>query len=148
MILAYLKFAPFYLFSLLPFRIMYRFSELAYLVLCYTVGYRKKVVMQNLRDSFPEKGEEEIRVLARSFYLYFCDVWLETNKLLTISRYNMKRRMTVVNPELIEQYAREKRSVILYSAHAGNWEWMISLPLHLPPQVTAFYKPLSSYGRQ
>ncbi len=123
---------------------MYRFSELSYLVLYYAVGYRKKVVLQNMRDSFPEKSEAEIRAMARSFYLFFCDVWLETNKLLTISRHEMKCRMTVVNPDLIEKYALEQRSVILYSAHTGNWEWMVSLPLNLSLQVTAFYQPLSS----
>jgi len=139
-----LKFAPFYLFSLLPFAVIYGISDFAFLVLYYVVRYRRGVVLANLRDSFPEMQEHELHRIAARFYRHFCDVWLETNKALTISRRNLNKRFVVRNPELIREYAAQNRSVILYAAHIGNWEWMLALPLSLPRQVAAFYQPLSS----
>ena len=44
----------------LPFWILYGLADIAYVVIYYVVGYRKKVVKENLRNSFPEKTDKEI----------------------------------------------------------------------------------------
>ena len=48
-----------YLVSLLPFWFLYLVSDILFVILYYIVGYRRKVVQENLRNSFPEKSEEE-----------------------------------------------------------------------------------------
>ena len=48
-----------YLVSSLPFWLMYRISDLFFVIIYHILGYRKKVVMENLHNSFPEKTEEE-----------------------------------------------------------------------------------------
>lgn len=50
------------------------------------IGYRKKVVFENLRKSFPEKSESEIEKVANDFYHHLCDLIFETIKLLNISK--------------------------------------------------------------
>jgi len=53
----YIVFGILYAVSLLPFRALYVISDLLYFVLYFVVGYRKKVVMDNLLVAFPEKTE-------------------------------------------------------------------------------------------
>ncbi|HTA62228.1 MAG TPA: lipid A biosynthesis acyltransferase, partial [Bacteroidia bacterium] len=78
-----------YLISLLPFWLMYRVSDLFFIILYYVLGYRKKVVMENLRNSFPEKSEQELKKICFDFYRYLCDLFLETFKTLTVSKKTM-----------------------------------------------------------
>jgi Kdo2-lipid IVA lauroyltransferase/acyltransferase len=82
----YLVFGLLYLFSLLPFFLLYRISDLAFAILYYVSGYRKKTVMDNLRNAFPGKKNDELTKIARKFYRNFTDNWIETIKLLSISK--------------------------------------------------------------
>ena len=67
-LLYYIVFAVWYVFSLLPLRIHYVLSDLLFWLLYGVVGYRKAVIRKNLRESFPEKSEEELRKIARGYY--------------------------------------------------------------------------------
>jgi KDO2-lipid IV(A) lauroyltransferase len=57
----------FYLLSLLPLTILYILSDLSYLILFYLVGYRKNIVMNNLKSSFPDKKAKELQHVQRVF---------------------------------------------------------------------------------
>ena len=92
-VLYYLTYAVLWLFSLLPMWVHYLISDGIYVVVYHLVGYRKKLVRKNLTDSFPEKSETEISQIEKAFYSWFCDYLVETIKLLTISKRNLKRRM-------------------------------------------------------
>ncbi len=116
--------------ALLPFWALYRLSDLTYFLLYYVVRYRRKVVSGNLRDSFPEKTDQEREQIARKFYLNFSDYIFETIKLLHISDRQMAKRMTFDNVSLIDGYAGDGRSVAVYFSHCGNWEWAPSVTLH------------------
>jgi KDO2-lipid IV(A) lauroyltransferase len=140
----YLRYLPFYLFSLLPMPVLYFLADLVGAVLYYIVRYRNEVVYSNIRESFPEKDEKEIRRIVKKFYIHFCDVWVENNKALTIGRENIKKRFFIKNPELITRCTEQQKSVIFYSGHVGNWEWMLAFPLYFPVRINAFYKPLSN----
>ena len=74
-----------YLISLLPFPLLYLLSDFVYFILFYCIGYRKKVILTNLRNAFPEKSDAEINVIFKSFYHYLCDLIFEVLKVLTIS---------------------------------------------------------------
>ncbi|HEY2648996.1 MAG TPA: lysophospholipid acyltransferase family protein [Puia sp.] len=114
-----------YLLAILPFPVLYLFSYGIYILLYRLLGYRRKVVRQNLLNSFPEKQEKEIREIERRFYRYFCDLFLETFKTLTISRENMVRHCEFV-PEtlaIFNQLASENQSFMVVMGHFGNWEW-------------------------
>lgn len=114
-----------YLLSLLPFWLLYRVSDLFFVILYYVLGYRKKVVMENLRNSFPEKSEKEIKKIAFDFYRYLCDLFLETFKSLTVSKETMRVRckMNEGAQTLFDSYYTQQQSIILVMGHFGNWEW-------------------------
>jgi len=138
------KFAPFYLLSLLPFWLIFVISKFSYFLLFVVFSYRKKVVYQNLKNSFPNKSEVEIHEDAKRFYNHFCEVFLESVKLLTISQKQIKQRYSFKNTGLLEKFYSEGKSIILYSAHFGNWEWMASLQLHTKFQMYSFYQKQSN----
>jgi len=81
--------------------------------------------MQNLRNSFPEKSEAEIKRLCKDYYHYLCDLFLESFKTLTIGRSAMLKRCTLspAAKEIFDNYNREGKSIILVMGHYGNWEW-------------------------
>ncbi len=114
-----------YFLSLLPFPLLYLLSDVVFVVLFYILGYRKKVVRQNLQNAFPEKKSEEIRQLTKSYYRYFCDLFLESFKTLTISKRQMLKRCHIEDSAkaLFESLAADGKSFVIVMGHKGNWEW-------------------------
>jgi KDO2-lipid IV(A) lauroyltransferase len=102
------------------------------------------VVLQNLSHAFPDKSAIEITVLAKKFYLQLVQVALEIVKTRRMSAADVKRRVRVVNPELLRDYSNGfQQPVIMLSIHQGNWEWMlhgVKLALDIP--IDPVYKPL------
>ncbi len=94
--------ALWYVLSLLPLRVLYVLSDLLYVLAYHVIRYRRKVVRENLRTSFPEKSEDELRKTEQGFYHFLCDYLVESIKLMTISRENLKRRMVFKGTELLE----------------------------------------------
>src|ERR1051326_1731374 len=136
-----------YLISILPFPLLYLFSDFVFVLMYYGLGYRKKVVTQNLKNSFPERSEEEIRKLRKKFYRYLCDLFLETFKTLTISQTAMLKhcKMNEGSVQLLQQYYEKKKSVILVLGHLGNWEWGgNSFNFQCKHQLFVIYHPLQN----
>lgn len=146
--LAYYLLLPLiYLISFLPFRLLYLVSDAVYVLLYYVTGYRKKVVLQNLRNSFPEKSEAEIRYICKDFYHYLCDLFLETFKTLTISKDAMVAHcsFTPATIQLFDRFAEEKKSVLLVMGHKGNWEWAgNTFSILCGQQLYVIYHPLAN----
>jgi KDO2-lipid IV(A) lauroyltransferase len=127
----------------LPLVVLYRLADFIYFLLAYVVRYRQKVILTNLRNSFPEKPEAETQQLQKQFYRNFAQVLVETLKLGAISNEELKRRVTFRNPEVLEQHFAQGRTVLGLSSHAGNWEWVLtSGALWLSAHVDGVYKPL------
>lgn len=114
-----------YPLSLLPLRVLYALAYPIYLVLTYVIRYRKKITVENLRLSFPEKSQAEIHQLYKRYNRHLSHIIVEMLKMLTLSKEQLDRRYFCKNPELVNRYFEQKRSVILLSAHYNNWEWMI-----------------------
>ena len=134
-----------YLLSILPFPVLYLLSGLLYVIVYKLAGYRKEVVLTNLRNSFPEKSEEEIKVICRRFYSYLCDLFLETFKTLTISRKSMLKHCYFApgSLEVFKKLSAENRSIILVLGHQSNWEWAgNTCSLLLDHQLYVIYHPL------
>jgi KDO2-lipid IV(A) lauroyltransferase len=137
-------FAFTWMVSLIPFWILYRISDVLYLIIFYLAHYRKATVYRNLRNSFPQKSDTEIDHIARAFYRHFCDLILESAKSIRISAMDLDKRMKFLNPEVFTELARENRNFALVSAHYGNWEWLINLPLKFNHKLLVIYRPLKS----
>jgi KDO2-lipid IV(A) lauroyltransferase len=141
-ILYYLFLKP---ISLLPLGIIYLFTDFFYLLLISIIPYRSKVIVGNLKRSFPEKKEVEIQKIKRQFYHFFTDLMAESIKNLSISKEELKKRIIVKNPELIDKLYAENKNVLLVSGHYNNWEWLItSQNFLLPHQAVGIGMPLTS----
>jgi len=121
--LYYLVFGFLYLVSLLPFFILYGIADIFFLILYYVIGYRREVVMSNLRQAFPEKTEPELRLIAMKFYRNFIDNWIETIKLLSVSKKSLNKRITG-NFEVFHELYATGKSVQVNLGHFFNWEVM------------------------
>lgn len=145
-------YSPLYLFiwlhSLLPFRVLYLLSDILFLMVFYVVGYRRKVVYENMKNSFPDRSEKEIRKMEKRFYRHFCDYIVETIKLLNISDSVTKRRFVMENTELLQKIIDDGRMSILMLGHYGNWEYIPSVTLWLVSPENAvigeLYRPLKN----
>jgi len=147
--LSYYIVLPFlYLLSLLPFPLLYGLSNGFFFLLYRVVGYRKELVLQNLRNSFPEKSEDELKRIRRKFYRHLCDLFLETFKTLTISKKAMLKHC-YFSPDakaLFNKYGAQGQSVILVMGHQGNWEWAgNTFSLEVPDsRLYVIYHPLAN----
>ena len=112
--------------SFLPLGLLYKLSDLLYFIFTRIFPYRKSVIIGNIQRSFPDKSEDEQQQLVKDFYRHFTDILVEGIKNLSISKKQLKKRMLVRNPELMQELYDEKRNVILVSGHFNNWEWLIS----------------------
>ena len=118
--------------SLLPFSILYVLSDFTYLIVYYLIGYRKNVVRENLKRSFPGKTDRELLATEKKFYHHLCDLLFESIKMATISKEEMSRRMKILNYEPLLKHYDENKSVLLITSHYGNWEWTSSFSMYLP----------------
>jgi KDO2-lipid IV(A) lauroyltransferase len=131
--------------SLLPLPIIYFFTNGIYFVFAYLLPYREKVILKNLRNSFPDKNEKEIQQIKRKFYKHFYNILAEGIKNLSISKEELKRRVKIKNPEILEKLYQKNKNVLLVSGHFNNWEWLISSQNFLfSHQAVGIGMPLSS----
>jgi KDO2-lipid IV(A) lauroyltransferase len=130
--------------SILPFRLLYAVSDGIYVLLYHIIGYRKKVVKENLNLVFPEKSEAEIKRITKGFYHHLCDMILEAIKSMTISESEMQKRFTFSNVDLLQDIENNGKSIALMCAHYGSWEWIFILQKYMKNKGYAVYKRLAN----
>lgn len=134
-----------YLLSLIDLRILYFLSDVIAFVLKHFIQYRKKVILENLYRSFPEKNEIEIEQIAAAFYTNLSDIIVETIKMVSISKSELNKRCRFTNMEVLNQYYESQKSVIGVCGHFNNWEFgALALSTVVPHQILGVYKPLTS----
>ncbi|MDX9882970.1 MAG: lipid A biosynthesis acyltransferase [Prolixibacteraceae bacterium] len=132
------------LVAFLPFGFFYRVSDLIFLMVWYVAGYRKKVVSENLRKSFPEKTEGERRKIAKKYYRHFSDLLIESAKGHRVPLEEIRKKVVFKNPEILARLYRQGKDVILISGHYGNWEMLFDIVSCSPHQYNVLYKPLNN----
>ncbi len=134
-----------WLFAKLPFWILYRFADLFFVLIFYVVRYRRSVTRNNLENSFPDYSAAQIADIEYKFYRHFSDLFVETLKLLTMSRKEAHRRSHFKNPEMVQEMAEQGKSIVMLTGHYGSWEWAsIPMGLELAHDGYALFKPQSS----
>lgn len=140
----YLLLILLYPLALLPMRALYLVSDVVYGLLYYILGYRKQVTSDNLRHAFPEKSEAEIRQIMKRFYRNFCDQWIETLKMLTISEKELNKRVKG-NWEVFRQLDAEGKNTYALLGHNFNWEWAnLACQYNSPQQFAGVYLPVAN----
>lgn len=136
-----------YVFSLLPMWWHYLVADFFYVVIYRLAHYRIKMVRKNLRDSFPEKTEDELLKIEKGFYHYFTDIIVEAFKMKSISAEEMRKRMRFVNFEPVIDSCKRGKNCGIFLGHYGNWEWISSFQLWIDPsfgKCLQLYHPLEN----
>ena len=113
-------------------------------MLYHIVGYRKQTVQENLKLVFPEKSEAERQLITKRFYHHLCDMILEAIKSMSISVEDMKARFKFTNIELIKEFEKQNKSIVLMCAHYGSWEWIFIIQTYVKFRGYAIYKRLNN----
>lgn len=125
--------------------ILYRISDLLFLLFRVLKPYRHRLVLENIRRSFPEKSEDEVRAIAWDFYRHFCDLIVESVKSFTISEAEIRKRMRGAPSEFLDRFRKPGAVLLVGAGHYNNWEWYaIAAKFDSRFQGTGIYKPLSN----
>lgn len=131
--------------SYLPYPVLYAFSDGLYFLVYRVIGYRRKVVIQNIANAFPKKSHQEHMQIVDDFYHHFCDLVVESLKVFTISETEVKQRMKLLNPEFSDQFFDKGQSIIIAGGHYNNWElFAVAIDSEIKHQTVALYKTLKN----
>lgn len=130
--------------SILPFRALYFISDFIYLIIYYIIGYRKKIVLDNLKIALPEKSEKELERLSKTFYHHFTDILMEMVKSFTISKKQLAEHCIYTNLDLLDELQKDGKSIILVASHYGNWEWLFGLSSFINYKCYTAYTSVSN----
>lgn len=130
--------------SILPFPILYFFSDVLCFFLYKVARYRVKTVRSNIALALPELTPLERQKVEKEFYQYMCDMFLEMLKPLTISEKELTKRFQIKNIELVKEYENKGKGLIIMLPHYANWEWGVILGKLLNNKTYAIYKPLNN----
>lgn len=125
-----------------PFWLLYRFSDLLYLIIRFVVKYRFKVITQNLKNAFPEKSVKEIATIRNRFYRHFCDMFFESLKMYSMTQKQMDKHILLKGHKKTEEYFDQGKSIIVLASHYNNWEWCSSAQSKAKHLVLMIYNPI------
>jgi KDO2-lipid IV(A) lauroyltransferase len=129
--------------SKLPYRLFYMLSDFFFFMVYHVVGYRKKVVYNNLKLVFPEKKEKEVLRIQKDFFKHMCDMFMEMVKTMNLSKDQVKKRYDIKNIEVIQEIEKTK-SVLVVCAHYANWEWNVSMNNYVQSKGYAVYQKIGN----
>ena len=130
-----------WIFSTLPFYAINGLSNGIYFIVYKLLKYRIKVVRTNLENAFPNRSESERLIIEKAFYKHLSDLFLETIKLITVSRSEINKRVINVHQGLYDDYNAKNQSVMVVMSHCGNWEWIcVASSAQCQQQIQCVYK--------
>lgn len=143
-LLVYLLVYPFlWIISVLPYSLFYAFSDFVFFLVYRVVGYRKEIVLHNLKLVFPEKDMDELLRIRKSFYHHMCDMFLEMVKTMALSKEQVKQRYHITNIDLLQKVV-EHKSVLVICSHYANWEWNVSINNYIDAKGYAVYQKIAN----
>ena len=143
--LIYILIYPFlWLISMLPFPLLYAFSDFIYLILYYVIGYRKKTVRENLAMAFPNLSEKERLIIEKKSFHHLCDMFLEMAKTMTISEKEINKHFKYTNLDVYLDLEKKGKSIALMCAHYASYEWVLSMNNHITFKGYGIYKKIAN----
>ncbi len=131
--------------SLLPLPVLYPLSSSIYYLIYYLLGYRRKVVEENIQNAFPDYTKSEVDRIAKLFYRHLCDLVVESIRMFSMSEAEAVRRLRVRNPELMNQFFDQGKQVVIVGSHYGNWEiTSIGFPAQLKHKIASIFSKLKN----
>jgi len=123
--------------SMLPFRLLYLFSDFVYIIVYRIIGYRKRTVRKNLALALPHLSNEELLIIEKKFYSHMCDMFLEMIKTMNISKEEICKRFIFKNIEIYKELEKQGKSIAVICSHYASYEWIISMN---------YYSDFAGYG--
>jgi KDO2-lipid IV(A) lauroyltransferase len=130
--------------SILPFPLLYLFSDFVYVLVYHVIGYRKRTVRNNLALAFPNLSAKERLAIEKKSYRHLCDMFLEMIKTMTITKDEMDRRFKFTNFEVYKDLEKEPKSIAVMIGHYATYEWVISMNRHISYNGYAIYKKIAN----
>jgi len=130
--------------SVLPFRLLYAVSDFIYLLIYYVIGYRRKIVRQNIQLALPHLSKKEQITIEKKSYRHMCDMFLEMIKTMTISEKEIDERFVFTNMEVLTNMEQKGKSIAVMMAHYASYEWAISLNKFSKLTSYAIYKKIAN----
>jgi len=129
--------------SILPYRVFYLLSDFFFFLVYHVVGYRKRVVYDNLKLVYPDKKDKEILRIRKDFFKHMCDMFMEMVKTMNLSKDQVKKRYHVKNIEVIQKIEKTK-SILIVCSHYANWEWNVSMNNYVQSKGYAVYQKIGN----
>ena len=130
--------------SILPFRLLYLFSDFVYLIVYYVIGYRKSTVRENLAMTLPNLSDAERLAIEKKSFRHLCDMFLEMVKTMTISKKEISERFVFTNLEVYKKLEKQEKSIAMMLAHYASYEWVISMNAYVNFNGYAIYKKIAN----
>ncbi len=130
--------------SLLPFRLVYFFSNILSFFLYNIFKYRLKTVRRNLKLVFPHKNINQIVKIEKDFYRHFADITFESIKAFGMSKSEMKSRYKYENIELLNRIQEKNKNIILICGHYSNFEWLLSIGYNVKGNGYGIFTPMTN----
>jgi Kdo2-lipid IVA lauroyltransferase/acyltransferase len=130
--------------SILPFPLLYLFSDFVCFIVYNLIGYRKGVVRENLALALPHLTEKERKDIEVKFYHHMCDMFLEMIKTLSISKKEIEKRFVFTNLEVYKDLEKKNKSIALLCAHYASYEWVVSMNRYISFKGYGIYKKIAN----
>lgn len=130
--------------SMLPFPLLYLFSDFVYVIVYHIIGYRKKTVRENLALALPNLSAQERLVIEKKSFRHLCDMFLEMIKTITISKKEISKRFVFTNLEVYTKLEAQEKSIAIMLAHYASYEWSLSMNAYVTFSAFAIYKKIAN----
>ncbi|MFV0507457.1 MAG: lysophospholipid acyltransferase family protein [Bacteroidales bacterium] len=127
-----------------PFWSLYALSDVLFFFVYHVVRYRRDVVITNLRNSFPEKDNEELKHIRKEYFKHMCDILLEAFKMYRMPIKEWNKRYKYPNIDVLNAAYQRGNSVALFSMHYANWEWGVGFQDFIHANAVYIYRQLSN----
>lgn len=133
-----------WIISILPFKLLYLFSDCIYFLVYNVIGYRKKVVRNNIAMALPNLSAEERLKIEKKFYSHMCDMFLEMIKTMSLSQKEIDERFKFSNLEVYLELEKKGKSIALVCAHYASYEWVLSMNNYITFKGYGIYKKIAN----
>jgi len=123
----------------------YNFGKFITWLLRDVVHYRKSTIKSNLNACFVGFNTTELNRIIYAYYSRLGELVAENARIPYMSVRTMRNASPLVNPELLDMYYDQGKSVMVIMGHLGNWEWAgLSAASRRKHKICAAYKPLKN----
>lgn len=129
--------------AVLPYWFQYYvLLEFIRIVLRYVVRYRRRLIIRQLSDSFPDKSRAEILTICHKYYRTLAEMIVNTITLSGMSERERARRVTFHGTAALQEIIAG-RNVVALTSHYGFWEYYTFASLWLTHhRLVVAYHPI------